>query len=423
MTLLVDGHLRVIWETEATRHFFGLAESAADLFETLVHDDDHEALRRALGDAVANPGDRRSALVGGASLELRIRHRSGRFVVVEASIENHLGDPEVGGIVVTLRRVPNRRHLDRAVELLADGGDFSDALRAIASYFGEEMGAVATSITTRITGRNIIVGTDMTTDDHPLVMWNDGWGPLGPGKLSQVTSTAVADLPIDLAGPAVAFGATWVVSLPVFDVGGGLSGAIVTWVPYRPLHPDLPDGAGRFATRLARLAILQERSRRSLLLQARTDPLTGLANRSGLDRVLENASEVDLPLALVYCDLDRFKEINDRWGHGTGDDVLIHVATCIEAATRADDVSVRMGGDEFVVVCPRVTSRSKAEQIVQRLRARVEQGMCVGDTSISPVLSIGLAVAETMDDLAGLLSRADAALYSEKKRRRGRSHS
>ncbi|MCB0993137.1 MAG: GGDEF domain-containing protein, partial [Acidimicrobiales bacterium] len=218
-----------------------------------------------------------------------------------------------------------------------------------------------------------------------------------------------------------AFGAVHVVSYPILDIGGGLTGAIVAWLPFGPVEQGLPEGAGQFAGSLARLAILQERNARSLLHQASTDALTGLANRSGLARVLENVSEDDLPLALVYCDLDRFKAVNDTYGHGAGDRLLVHVAESIKLATRADDVGVRMGGDEFVVVCPRVTSRLHAEGIVARLRNRVENPVDVGDDVVVPRVSMGLAVADTVEQLASLAESADEALYADKASRRTQS--
>lgn len=218
MSLFVDRVLGIVWASEPARHFLGLAAHEGDpTLASFVHNDDHEALYRTLGEAVDEADRGRIGASADRRVEIRMRHRTGRYVVLQASVENHLGTAGVDGISVFLRRVPDRLHLDRAIELLAQGEEFDGALRAIASYLGEELGAVATSITTRIMGRNVLVGTETITDDHPLVSWNGGWGPLGPSKLDEPNMTSTSELPADVAIAAVAFGAGSVVSFPVKD--------------------------------------------------------------------------------------------------------------------------------------------------------------------------------------------------------------
>jgi diguanylate cyclase (GGDEF)-like protein len=154
--------------------------------------------------------------------------------------------------------------------------------------------------------------------------------------------------------------------------------------------------------------------------EATTDPLTGLANqrhfRDRLDIELRRARRYRRTLALIFCDLDHFKSINDSYGHHIGDVALKMVATCITRIARDTDLVVRYGGEEFVVMLPE-TSLEQAEVMAERLRRAIElvqiplpQG---GVKRIT--MSFGVAAfpvtAETPEDL---LTCADAAMYHAK---------
>ncbi len=155
---------------------------------------------------------------------------------------------------------------------------------------------------------------------------------------------------------------------------------------------------------------------------ALTDELTGLANRRGLRALLDRARE-DEPgrsLALVVVDVDRFKAINDRWGHAFGDQVLRLVAEALRGAVRADDIAARLGGDEFAVVLPGLGER----EAVLRARALLEAlGGLRPETAGRPVVvtvSMGGARAAADEPWERLLERADLALYRAKEAGRRR---
>lgn len=147
------------------------------------------------------------------------------------------------------------------------------------------------------------------------------------------------------------------------------------------------------------------------------DPLTGLFNRNALEQRL---SELDgqpcdpsegLSHALLLCDLDHFKSINDRFGHGAGDAVLQDVAYTMRAALRAGDSIYRVGGEEILVMLPGA-GHAEALEIAERLCEKVRDRRPVG---VQVTLSIGVAVAEPGPvDCDGMLSRADSALYAAK---------
>lgn len=151
--------------------------------------------------------------------------------------------------------------------------------------------------------------------------------------------------------------------------------------------------------------------------RATLDPLTGLYNRNALDQRL---SELDgqpceesegLSHALLLCDLDHFKRVNDQLGHAAGDAVLQDVAYTMRAALRAGDSIYRIGGEEILVILPGA-DEAAAVEIAERLRATVRERRPVG---VPVTVSIGLAVSRPgRVDTGDLLARADAALYAAK---------
>ncbi|MFN3145558.1 MAG: diguanylate cyclase domain-containing protein [Paracoccaceae bacterium] len=156
--------------------------------------------------------------------------------------------------------------------------------------------------------------------------------------------------------------------------------------------------------------------------QAFTDTLTGLKNRRALDHVLARYARAGLPHALLHLDLDWFKQVNDTHGHAAGDHVLQRTAEILVSEIREDDTAVRMGGDEFLLIFPRLTRRDRLAALAQRLLERLQEPMPFGDVLCRVSASIGIAVCEAggTADAAGNLARADAALYLSKRRGRGR---
>lgn len=159
-----------------------------------------------------------------------------------------------------------------------------------------------------------------------------------------------------------------------------------------------------------------------LELRALYDPLTGLANRGLLvDRLTHalDASRKQVRVAVGFCDLDLFKQINDNHGHHAGDVVLKEVARRLHSSVRTSDTVARMGGDEFVILFTDVESLEAATKMMDRAKRAVEDPIEVGGNSLSVGLSGGLALAQNGDTAETLLRNSDAALYAAKNRGRG----
>lgn len=176
---------------------------------------------------------------------------------------------------------------------------------------------------------------------------------------------------------------------------------------------------------LALLVIRQLVKVRSWKRMASIDPLTGVANRRGVEHftsaAMRHARAHHEPLAVLALDVDRFKSINDSFGHAAGDRVLQHIAVACQEALRDGDLLGRIGGEEFLAVLPR-SSIDQASEVAERLRKRIE---ALAPEDLPPglrtTISIGVAQMSPQDGgFADLERRADDALYRAKAEGRNR---
>ncbi len=162
----------------------------------------------------------------------------------------------------------------------------------------------------------------------------------------------------------------------------------------------------------------------SLKIASTQDPLTGLFNRRLMLTRLQNeaalAKRRQKPFSILLIDVDFFKNVNDDFGHTTGDAVLVQIANALTTALRESDVCARWGGEEFLVLLPD-TREAGGEEIAQRLRRSINT-LKVPDLPADRVLtiSIGLAEHHPTESLESTIKRADAALYKAKNAGRDR---
>jgi len=186
--------------------------------------------------------------------------------------------------------------------------------------------------------------------------------------------------------------------------------------------------AALFVALLSSLAWRQWRKSRHLRDLTLLDPLTGIANRPGIEReaarALDASARNGTPLSLLMLDLDHFKSINDRYGHAAGDKVLRATAAVWQAQLRGRDPLGRIGGEEFVVVCPD-TTLEQALLVAGRLR-EAAHGLRFDDIDPTLAVSVSIGAAQARksgDSCDALIDRADAALYRAKQQGRDRVES
>jgi diguanylate cyclase (GGDEF)-like protein len=198
--------------------------------------------------------------------------------------------------------------------------------------------------------------------------------------------------------------------------------------PNRLGFSDLHDFRSRLRLDLRCLSVWRARQRTNFnefSTASLTDPLTGVTNRRGFfeigERHLERARLGNEPIAIVMFDLDRFKTINDQFGHAIGDEVLIAFCRLASAQLRPKDLFARIGGEEFVTLLPNTTTQD-ALRLAERVRSAIEGAShTVEDHLVRMTVSVGVASpTEGTTALDVLVSAADNALYRAKTAGRNR---
>jgi diguanylate cyclase (GGDEF)-like protein/PAS domain S-box-containing protein len=174
------------------------------------------------------------------------------------------------------------------------------------------------------------------------------------------------------------------------------------------------DGRQRVLTYVADVTERREAGDRLAHL-ALYDQLTGLPNRVAALDALDATQQAGEPVAVLFIDLDGFKAVNDQYGHQTGDAVLAKTASRLTAVVRPHDVTARLAGDEFVIICPGLTDETGARALADRIETTLRAPMLIGDATVQIGASIGIAMSAAGDDTSALLSTADAAMYEAKR--------
>lgn len=218
--------------------------------------------------------------------------------------------------------------------------------------------------------------------------------------------------------PVLSRGEVWECEV---DVESALTGLRVpfwaVWVPIR-------NEAGVIDVIASTFRDLSERRRfeHRLAYAAAHDPLTGLPNRERLFEVLADRAASRSPVAVLFCDLDDFKVVNDTLGHAVGDRVLRTIADRLLAVSRSNDVVGRLGGDEFLVVCGGVQSELEACEIADRISEAIHEPIVIGGREYRMSASIGISMrdGDKTTRAGDLVLEADIAMYRAKEA--GRRH-
>ncbi len=397
---IADVQRRVTWMSPMTEAVLGIPPETfiGQDFIGLVHPDDQPELLRATAELVSHPGVE-------VIRSYRLRHPliADTWWRLRSSSTYLPDDPAIAGVA---------SRIELTIQAEVEAGD-----RGAQMTLGEmSPSAMLMAAAGRMTFRNNLarqtLGPYAELDDP------EGWvgalrvshrdGVLNALRLARDEgrrSSALAAL--DRPGGAT----QWlrVEAAPAMDEDGHMVGYIAT----------LLDVTTETETREQ----LQEAQARLWDL-ANHDQLTGLPNRmqftDRLERALGNLRREHRPVAVLYCDLDLFKPVNDERGHPSGDQVLIEVARRLREAVRRTDTVCRFGGDEFVVICEAFASPTGIRELGERLIAAVHPPITVDGGEVRVSLSIGMAVADQLSTVEGLLAKADRALYQAKESGRDR---
>jgi len=159
--------------------------------------------------------------------------------------------------------------------------------------------------------------------------------------------------------------------------------------------------------------------REELKRRATFDELTGCYNRASIMLALEAniaSGQRQAERAVVFVDLDSFKAVNDQHGHAAGDELLSIVAQRLQGVVRDGDMVGRIGGDEFLVVCPDIGGPDQAMGLAERLAGALREELCVATGSIVEQISIGVAWSSGEGaDADAIVAQADSAMYESKR--------
>ena len=419
-----DGTLRRI--TASIERLFGHSEDAilgTSMLEWL-HPEDVERVAITFLRACDSPGVQVPMLC-------RLRHADGSWVRVEAITVNALDEPDVAGMVSSIRIVDLRHEGDQALERIAKGHALQDTLGVL--------GTLAERIVPMSAAVLVVTGEDGNATGFigggrgaRLVADLDrhaaSFSPFDHGLDHAVRLSELADptAGLDSSGAAAAlfaklqrlgFVSCW--SAPLDPASERLG-----WLGLVSTEDDRPGFGEREQLErvltLAGLAAYRARLQDRLDYQAWHDGLTGLPNRMALLQRLEARLTIGRRetghLAVLFADLDRFKTINDRYGHAAGDMLLAQVAGRLRAALDDHDLLSRFGGDEFVVACSDLSDVQDTVAVAETIIAALNRTFFVGEEPVDLGVSIGIAVAEGAERTASeLLQDADAAMYEAKR--------
>ncbi|QGG95117.1 putative bifunctional diguanylate cyclase/phosphodiesterase [Actinomarinicola tropica] len=356
-----------------------------------IHPDDEELAIDNWMTMLAAGGD-------GQRVRLRHLHKNGDYVWVEIANRNLLDDPDDPHVIAQMIDISDEMQMYEALR------EREQLLHRLAEALPSGLLHVRADGEVVYTNERLheIVGVPRVArfEDQVRTVARDDW-PRLEVAFARAMEGIDADLEVQLRLPGVADARLCHLSIrSLTEADGTVTAAIVS------------------VSDVTEAALLREELRE----RAMFDSLTRCHNRAAAMQILEEslATPGDR-LAVVFIDLDRFKAINDELGHAAGDELLVVAADRLRSVVRGDDVVGRIGGDEFLVVCPKVSGAEEAIDIAERVAAVMRREVELHVGQIDMRASVG--VAWTTSDVVNaddLVARADAAMYESKRRGVGR---
>ena len=377
---------------EATTRMFGW--TAEELLGRrtleLIHPDDHERAINSWMETLSAPGQTHR-------VRFRNQTKDGRWLWIECTNHNYLDDPERGYVVA--------ENIDISDEMAAQ-----EALRQREQLLHRIAQSIPIGLVQIDAEREIVFANDRSeeilglkpqqTIDEQLVGLVEDPEALDRA-LHAVLDGIDGEMEVRVERPDTFEVRTCRLALnSLTDGSGGTTGAILCL-------SDITDAA---------------RMRTELEHRATFDPLTRCYNRASVMSALAGAlGQTTSGTAVVFVDLDHFKSINDSLGHAVGDELLSIVADRMRRSVRGQDVVGRIGGDEFLVVCPNVEDEAAAMLVGRRIVAANNQPVIIAGRNFDVRTSVGVAFTRGGGNTAdGLIAEADAAMYEAKRSGGGR---
>lgn len=423
---VVDESGNIVFVSDACEALLGYtaSEMTGTLIFDYLHPDDRE---RTLAEA-------NRVMQGQAhtNFENRYLHKEGHAVHILWSARWSEDDRLRIGLarnVTSLRRANQTRD---ALYRISEATHVADSLRGICDgvrqvvtelfpnndlhlVFYDPVQAVLTAPDWSAVGANDWIEGSMQPDTALAQVIGSGQALLTARDSSQPGLGAITTNGLKSPGPM-----NWL-GVPLISKGAVL-GALVVESPsehtrYRVADQELL----QFVATQVATVVERKRAEDHLRFLAHHDPLTGLTNRSlfydRLETALKSASRHNRQVALLYLDLNDFKQINDNLGHEAGDQLLIETARRLEECTRETDTVARMGGDEFTVLLTDIGDPAAAEAAVAKIREVMAVPMVLEGQRVLISFSVGVALyPEDGHTARNLLGRADSKMYEQKRR-------
>ena len=338
--------------------------------------------------------------------------------------------PEAARLVANLQQVPPDKLLADELEVVQAVRDLMDVqpesvestARHIAERSADPLSCEVGAVLVRANGRLV---AEVVTRDWPATLDPDAIRATLVRLFSRVETGAVLEPELEAATDDALGRNAGLVARFAVPIGRQqpIGVVVVAHAASRPrgftnlcqrIGHALADAAEPLLLQaISREALTEERDR--FALEARTDRLTGLENRSGWDHLLANEenrrARYPEPVSVVSADLDGLKQINDRHGHEAGDRAIAATAELLRTTARSVDHVARVGGDEFLVLLPE-TDAAGAARFVKRLRMGALKTMCDG---VCLSISFGAATCKPGEALKDTVRRADASMYASKR--------
>lgn len=433
-----SGHLAALIEADGTIAYVSRSvERLLGYQQTLllgrdissyIHPDDLDMAASMLAAARENP---RSGPEPGAdediSGEYRLRHADGHWIPFEFTRSDLLADPDVAGVLVLGRPVVARHSLEQALGVLAFDSEGNDTLRHLLDYLEVRLPGTCSAV--------IIAGDNPEWIGKPgTVTLRSSHGPweraMDDSDLvtASVDDVTTLDPLLSRAASAAGFKACWCLPLPVRRPrmyvyrqmarrDDHILGCLVVWSAKDVNVPAGYLGVLERVAGLAHVALEHRAERQRLLRLVDYDQVTGALSRAGMRSMVEGRETVSRVHMLF--DLDDFKIINDRYGHSAGDKILRQAVERIMSVLRYQDLLVRLGGDEFLILLAGGDIESGIA-VSGRVMAALEEPIEVGAGNISVRTSIGIAPFDRNATFDELTDRADRAMYAAKQKGKSR---